>query len=29
MRFDIGGACTRAKATEFVFDEKFADDGFA
>ena len=27
--FDIGSAGARADAAEFVFDKKFADEGFA
>jgi len=27
--FDVGGAGAGAEAAEFVFDEEFADEGFA
>lgn len=29
MGFDVRSSCSRAEAAEFVFDEKFADQGFA
>jgi len=29
VRFDVGGAGSGAEASCFVFDEEFADDGFA
>ena len=29
VRFDVGGASTRAEALAFIFEKKFADEGFA